>query len=240
MLLTVLLAFVLAAPADPPEAASVQVRDAMLAWLDARYPALRPRLDVRVLRMDPEAEAVLTSAPEPLRLDVPHPTAVPHARTQVTLLAGSEAAGYEKIGWAMLYVAHFDSLVVPTRTVRPDDPLAPEAVQMAWTETTTFRGEPLTPAAYRELLAQGDVFAVRTLREGRPLRSTDVRPPYLVDTGSSVRMHYARGRLAMTLTCKAREAGALGDEVRLYAPDTKTTYRARITGPGTAIWIETL
>ena len=58
--------------------------------------------------------------------------------------------------------------------------------------------------------------------------------------GDPVLMAYARGIITLKLNCKAREPGAVGDEIRLYAPNTDTTYRARLTAPGQAEWIETL
>jgi hypothetical protein len=44
----------------------------------------------------------------------------------------------------------------------------------------------------------------------------------------------------MTLRCKAREPGFVGDVIRVYAPDNDTAYRARLVDAGRATWIETL
>ena len=53
-------------------------------------------------------------------------------------------------------------------------------------------------------------------------------------------MRFERSGLHLNLTCKARETGHVDDEIRLYSADTGKTYRARLTAPGAATWIETL
>ena len=53
-------------------------------------------------------------------------------------------------------------------------------------------------------------------------------------------MRFERSGLHLNLTCKARETGHVDDEIRLYSTDTGKTYRARLTAPGAATWIETL
>lgn len=225
---------------DLEEKAASQVHAAAQAWLAAQYPSLMQRLEVRVLRLSRDLQDTLTAAAPPLRIEAPTRTALPRARTQVTILAGTEAAGWTKLGWAMLYVAHYDSVLVPTRQLPADEPLAAADLRTAWVETTTFRGEPLGPSELRKLLRDDEVFASRTLREGRPLQRTDVRPPYAADIGEAVVMRFQRRRIALMLPCKAREPGYAGDVIRVYSPDTKTTYRVRLTDDGAADWIETL
>ncbi|ARA94807.1 flagella basal body P-ring formation protein FlgA [Rhodothermaceae bacterium RA] len=225
---------------DPSEQAAAQVRAAARAWLEARYPSLAPRMEVRVLRLSPEAQDTLAAAALPLRINAPGRAALPRGRTQVALLGGNDTAGWSRLGWALLYVAHYDSVLIPTRRMAADEPLTEDALRTAWVETTTFRGEPLTPAAFRALRADGELLAERSLREGRPLRRSDVRPPYAAEVGDAVAMRFQRGRITLLLPCKAREPGFVGDVIRLYSPDTRTTYRARLTAAGAAEWIETL
>ena len=86
----------------------------------------------------------------------------------------------------------------------------------------------------------GPLFATRHLREGRTLRRGDLRAAFTADIGDAVTMRYRRGGLALDLRGQAREAGHVGDAIRLHVPDTNTTYRARLTAAGEADWIETL
>ncbi len=200
--------------------------------LAARFPEDAERLRVRVLRTGGDV-----SAPS-LRVDLPADATVPRGHTQVNVLADTPS-GWQKTGWALLHVAHFDSVVVAWRSVPRDEAVAATDLGIAWLETTTFHGEPMRAADLRAFVTD-QLFAARSLREGRALRRDDLRPPLAVDTGDTVTMQYRRGALAFSIPCHTRAPGAVGDAVRLFAPATGTTYRARLTAPGEAEWIATL
>lgn len=224
-----------AAHAQPAQPATAHVQALAEQALAERFPGDAGRLAVRVKRV----EAALGEAAT-LRLDMPTGDGLPRGTTQVKLLAGSDAAGWERVGWALLYVSLYDSVLVARAPLRPGDAVTPDALRPAWIETTRFAGEPLRPAALRRLLADGAVFAARTIGADKVLRRDQVRPAYAAETGATVMMRFERGGLRLNLTCKARETGHTGDAIRLYSSDTGKTYRARLTGPGTAAWIETL
>ncbi len=140
----------------------------------------------------------------------------------------------------MLYVSHYDSVGVITRRLEEDEPVSREDTRFTRIETTRFRGEPLTPEILRQLQANGKLFANRFLKAERTLRITDLRNALDVALGESVIMTYRRNAFALEFTCKARMQGFVGDEIKLFAPATNKTYRARISGPGRARWLETL
>lgn len=233
--MTLLLALLLTVALPDTAASPDPLRAAAEAALAARFPDAAGRLQVRVLRTADDA-----AFEAPLRVRFRALDAVPRAHAQVDVLAADGAGRWTEAGWALLFVAHYDSVVVPSARVTRDAPLTGGDWSTAWLETTRFRGEPLAPAALRAMAADGPVYATRSLAADRPLRAADVRPAYAADTGAAVRMRYERAGLALTLSCKAREPGFVGDAVRLYAPDTRTTYRARLVAPGEAEWIETL
>ena len=225
----------IAALAQDEGAQTTQVRALAERVLTERYPDDAHRLDVRIKRVESTVEAGRA-----LRLDFPADDEIPSGTTQVKLFAGSDTSGWEKVGWALLYVAHFDSVVVARTTLPSGADVSLADASIAWIETTTFRGEPLRPASLRALIHEGALFAARLLREGRVLRRDDLRRAYAAETGATVVMRYQRGGLTFDLSCKARRAGHLNDTIRLYSSETGKTYRARLTGPGTAEWIETL
>jgi len=223
------------APAQQRDAPVVSVRTLSEAVLATRYPAEAPRLAVRVKRIEAALDELA-----PVRLVFPEDDALPRGTTQVTLLQDAGEAGWQKAGWALLYIAHYDSVMMTATTVRADAEVDPAALHVAWIETTTFRGEPLRPADWQARLHDGAVFATRILREGQALRRSDLRPAYAAEPGAVVLMRYRRRGVAFDVVCKAREAGLAGEAVRLYSTDTGNLYRARLTGPGTAEWLETL
>jgi len=233
--LTLPLGSAVAAPSDTMSDGAATVRAASRAVLENRFPAEAYRLDIRVLRTGGSLDSLGT-----LRLVFPASNTLPRAHTQVDVLAEDPDGIWTKVGWALLYIAHFDSVAVARTGVRKDDPVRVDDLEFAWMETTRFQGDPLRPSDLRALLATGEPYAATPLHAGRALRTTALRTAYAVDTGAAVEMTYERHGLTLRLACKAREPGFNGDVIRLYAPDTQLTYRARLTGLGTALWIETL
>ncbi len=235
---TALILLCLTALALPPRGRAqatelqVRLRAAAEALLEQRHPGHAGRLRVRVRRTGGEIHA-------PLRLDFPSTGRVPRGMTQVQVRT-RHAGGWKKTGWALLYVAHFDSVAVARHDLRRGAAVTADNLTLSWMETTRFRGNPLRGAEAHALLAAGNVFTTRPLRAGRALRQGDLRPPYVADAGDVVTMHYRRGRIVLRIPCEARESGFAHETIRLYSPATRSLYRARLTGPGTAEWIETL
>lgn len=219
------------AASDPP--VSERIRDAARETLEVRFPEEAHRLQIRVIRT-----GGALPGEEQLKVTFQEPEVLPHAHAKVDVW--KETRGdWTRAGWALLYVSHFDSVVVARARFSKGDRIAPEDVTFAWVDVTGFRGQPLHPAEYRSL-AGGEVFAARPLQERRPLRSGDLRPPFAADTGDVVRMHYRRGVIRLQVPCRAREPGFTGDLIRIYNTDTDTMYRARLTAPGEAEWVSTI
>ena len=215
------------ARAQAEVSAEARVQAAAEALLAERFPEAAPRLAPRVLRL---AADLPPGGAVRLRLAA---EGVPrgHARADVVTDAG-------RAGWALLYVAHFDSVAVARRALARGDTVGPGAVEAAWLETTRFHGEPLAPAVLRAGGAAPT--ARRAVRAGEALRAGVLAWPAALDTGDAVRGRYRRGGLVLTVDATARERGAVGDAVRVHARSTGATYRVRVTGPGRADWLETL
>lgn len=71
---------------------------------------------------------------------------------------------------------------------------------------------------------------VRMLRQGQPLRLSDVRRPILVAKGALVTMTMRRGNMLLSATGKAMQDGSNGDIVRLQNIATGRTIEARVEG----------
>jgi hypothetical protein len=61
-----------------------------------------------------------------------------------------------------------------------------------------------------------------------------------VDPGTDADMYYRRGRVRFRLDCTVREAGFLDEQVRVYCPDTRKTYQARVRTEEAVQWVKTL
>ncbi len=212
-----------------------RIQELANAALAAHYPDDAHRLQARVKRVEGAIDDV-----ENLRVEFSAAERLPRGTTQVKLYAGSEEQEWQKAGWALLYIARFDSVVVAHTALRTGEEVTTADVGVAWVETTNMQGTLMTPAAWRLLAQQGVVYAARSVGEGRLLRRDALRGDYAAETGDTVMMHFERGGLSVSLMCKARQKGHVDDEIRLYSTDTGKMYRARLTGLGIAQWIETL
>lgn len=215
------------------EVSSETVRSTVEADFAERFPDIAPHLDVRVVRMQSAVETASA-----LRVRFNQSDAIPRGHARIRLMALNEGS-WNEAGWALLYVSHFDSVGVALNDVSPGQAVSPSDVTFAWMETTRFRGEPLRP---HELRGPDDetLFARRPLRAGEVVRTDDLRPSFAAETGQTITVTYRRGGLHMKLRCLAREPGHLGDIIRAYNPDTKSTYQVVLTGSGSAKWKSTL
>jgi flagella basal body P-ring formation protein FlgA len=230
--LLVLLGWLIAVPVAWAQPANADaLRRATRAALAASFADDLPRLRIEVKRASGEASTV-----DKPRVSFRSMDRLPRGAAQVQVYQRTNGQ-WTRAGWALLHVAHYDSVLVTTRTIGPGDAITHDDVRVTWRETTRFRGMPLSAAIFQQ---DDPLRADRHLQAGRMLREHDVRPPYAVDTGQTVTVQYQRGGLRMLLRCKAREPGFVGDVIRVYAPDNDTAYRARLTAAGRATWIETL
>lgn len=216
------------------EITSQDVHVAAVEMLEERFPTIAASLQVRVERIGSKVDDASA-----IRVRLNHSEAVPKGHTQVRLLSRSGDDAWMDAGWALLYVAHFDTVAIARNTIPKNDPVSDDDISFAWVETTTFRGEPLRPSAYRTFEGS-HLFAARPLRSGDSIRLGDIRPAYAADTGESLTMTYEKNGILLKLTCQAREPGLAGDVIRAYSPDTKATYKVELSGKGTAVWISTL
>ena len=213
------------------DAYSEQLKEAVETILMDRYPHRQDNLHVRVVRT-----GGVINLDSPFEIFLPETSEVPRALQRIEVQNTSQ----HKKGWALIFVAHYDSVLTVTRAIKNDERLAADEIHTIWAETTRFHGEPLTPASLRNLIARGEVFANRYVSADRILKHDDLRNAFDISTGQSVILRYQRRGVALSLTCKARNKGFTGDLVKLYSPDTQLMYRARIIGPGVATWVETL
>jgi flagella basal body P-ring formation protein FlgA len=225
--------FVLVLPAEAQDTAAdfrAAVSDAAILALSTRAPDRADNVTVTVIRLPQE----IVESSSSLEVVLPALPVVPRGRIQVGLRTDNQARGH-----AMIQIAHFDSVAVPVAALAGGAPVSSGDLRFVWMETTRHAGDPLTPSALRALGNQ-ELIARRSLRADRPLRATDLERRPAADTGDPVRMKYRRGAFMLELSCHARDRGQIGDVIRLYAEDSDTTYRARLTAPGRAEWIETL
>lgn len=212
---------------DPSE----RLIEAVESLLQKRYPEKERNLKVRI-----ERTGGSITKDGPFEIVFPESYEVPRALVRIEVNSQAE----DLSGWALIYVAHYDSVLTVNRSVKNDEMVTPQDLSTVWAEVTRFQGEPLTPDAAREMFAHGEVFASRHISADRFLKHQDLRNAYDISTGQAVTMYYQRNGIHLSLTCKARNQGFTGEHIKLFSPDTQLMYKAQITGPGLANWVETL
>ena len=204
---------VLATEADVAAAAELAIAD---VWPDA---------EVRVVRLSAEAEA----AQPPLRVRFLDDAPRGRASAEVETLTDSS---WTSAGWAYLDVTVYDTALVLTRDVNRGDALA-EAVSRQRVEI------PSDPLLSPDHPLEG-WSAARSLRAGTVLTARLADAPSAVEPRAPLRVRYTRGALSVTLSCEARERGAIGDVIRASCPNPRATYHVRLTAPGEGVWTRTL
>lgn len=214
------------------EAAVQRIAEQKIA---ARHPESASHLEVRVRRVRGSIDSTAQ-----LRLSLPDRGTVPSGLTRARVEAKASSGGWSDAGWAMLRVARFDTVLTTRRRIERGERIEPTDVERSWINVTDLHGEPLRASAFRRRQDDGALVADRHLRSERTLRAGDVRRPYAVDVGTSTEMYYRRGRVTFRLSCTVRETGFLEEVVRVYCPDTRKTYQARVRTEETVRWVKTL
>ncbi len=75
----------------------------------------------------------------------------------------------------------------------------------------------------------------RSLRDGRPIRVSQVRRPVMVTKGSLVTMMLTGPTMLLTARGRAQESGSKGDVLRISNTQSKQVLEAVVTGPGTVV-----
>ena len=205
----------LATEADVAAAAERAIAD---VWPDA---------EVRVVRLS----AAAATAHPPLRVRFVDDAPRGRASAEVETRAGE---AWTSAGWAYLDVAVYDTAFVLAHDVARGDALA-DAVRRQRVEVTAISDPLLLPDSGLEGWS-----AARSLRAGTVLTARLADAPSAVESRAPLRVRYTRGVLSVTLSCEARERGAIGDTIRVTCSDPHASYSVRLTAPGEGVWTRTL
>ena len=207
---------------------------AALETLSARYPDEAHRFEVRVVRLQGDPEEGF-----PLRLRFINNRDVPRAHVRAEIQQDRDGS-WLRTGWATLYVAHYDSVIVAKRRLHKRERVDESAFMVGWQDVTSFRGFLLQTGRYRRLLANDALIADQIIEAGEVVRENALRNPFAAQLGDLVQMHYKQGNINLKIPTRARNEGQIGDLIRVYASSTKNMYRVRLTDKGQAEWQATL
>ncbi len=113
--------------------------------------------------------------------------------------------------------------------------IEPGHLVIQWVETNRDRGQLVTDP--------GEITGMtirRTLALGEPIRRSDLTTDYLVEAGETVNLVFSGGGIQIELVAVARQNGAADEDIRVYSEETRRTYLATVSKPGTVVWKRTL
>lgn len=239
LLLSIVFAFSASLPAygqpatDAP--AHERIRQAAADQLVRQYSLSASQIEIRIDQL----EADLDSRGD-LRLTFSDRWETPRGRVQAEISSSNAGDRWTKSGWALLYVSHFDSVIVSREPLRPNDELKPSEIKRVRVDVTQLREQPLTTHRFRDRCTTDPCYLRQYIQEGDIIRRDAVRHRYAVRSGEMVEMTYRRRGITANLRCRARRSGFVGDTVRIACSSTGSMYRVRLTDEGTAEWQETL
>lgn len=243
ILVTLLLVATIAASGTSPVRAQAdssledRIREAVLLQMEERLPGSARSLEIRIEQLEPPSAKV-----DSLRVALGS-ARIPRGRHQVDLevrTGSGPTESWQPSGWALLHVAHYDSVVVAREALSPGQAVEPRSVETVWMDVTDVRGLPLSAGALRNARGSGRTVMNRSVQRGELLQADDLRGSYAADTGDQLLLRYERGPVQARLDCRARQPGSQGEIIRVYCGSTRSTYRARLTGGGEATWVTTV
>ena len=113
--------------------------------------------------------------------------------------------------------------LVPTRTIRAQDIIAPEDLAVIARNT---------PGALTDPLEAIGLEARTTLYANRPIRPGDIGAPALIDRNQIVPLNYVTGGLRIQSEGRALSRGGAGDVIRVMNLSSRTTVSGRIAADG--------
>ena len=207
---------------------------AAMETLSARYPDEAHRFEVRVVRIQGTVEPKY-----PLRLRFINNRDIPRAHVRAEIQQAKDDS-WLRAGWATLYVAHYDSVIVAKQRLQKNQTVDESAFLVGWQDVTSFRGFLLHARQFRTLVMNDKLVADQVIKAGEVVRENALRNPFAAQFGDLVQMSFKQGNITLTIPTRARNEGQVGDMIRVYAASTKNMYRVRLTDKGQAEWQATL
>lgn len=125
-------------------------------------------------------------------------------------------------------------LPVLSHRLQSGEVIKPDDIQLQWVAIDLGRQQPIQKAEY----LVGKILR-RTVRAGQPILQAHVSSAYMVEAGDAVQLLFSEYGIQITMTCEARQHGALDEEIQIYCKETRNKYLGKITGPGEATWQKT-
>lgn len=125
-------------------------------------------------------------------------------------------------------------LPVPNQRMMSGQTIEPGDLSWRWVEVRMGRDEPV-----RNMEELTGKTLRRTVNPGQPIYYSEISTPFLVEAGEDVDLIFTEFGIQITLTCEARQSGAIDEEIQIYCKEIRNKYLGKVSGPGEALWQKT-
>lgn len=144
-------------------------------------------------------------------------------------------AGSKRIAKVQFNIKVMQLLPVPLNRIMAGEPLHESQFTQQWVDITNLRGDII-----EQVHAVHGMVATGMLRNGYPIRPTDLSLPPIVDAGSSLTMFFEQNGIQLALPVISRVSATKGEVINVWCETTRKTYRARVASPNVVQWEQTL
>lgn len=138
-------------------------------------------------------------------------------QTEITIVSGDR--GYK----TEVYIRWIDKVVIADRNIKQGDAIGFDNVKKVEKDVTFFN-----KAYLRSPEAAIGLIAKRVFARGQVIEEDLLKKPNVVKYGQPIKVEFAEKTLTLTMHGQARGAGAVGDLIPVFIPNTKTSLQARI------------
>lgn len=112
-----------------------------------------------------------------------------------------------------------------------------EAEDLAWKNKDITRLQKLPLTSKEEIVGQS---VSNLIQKGDIVLQSDLQQLPIIKAGDNIKMVYSEGGVELALDCRARQAKAKGERIRVYSDKTRKTYLAKVVTSKKVIWEKTL
>lgn len=144
-------------------------------------------------------------------------------------------AGSKRTAKVQFNIKVMQLLPVPLNRIMAGEPLHESQFTHQWVDITNLRGDMV-----EQVHAVNGMVATGMLRNGYPIRPTDLSLPPIVDAGSSLTMFFEQNGIQLALPVISRVSATKGEVINVWCEITRKTYRVRVASSNVVEWEQTL
>jgi|AntRauMFilla1563_2_1112583.scaffolds.fasta_scaffold00232_10 flagella basal body P-ring formation protein FlgA len=134
-----------------------------------------------------------------------------------------------------LYIKVWQKLPLLKESKQAAEPIQEQDFFTDWYDVTRLSGH------FIDDLNQVDpnLVLARMLQKGQPIRAIDLAKQAVIEAGENITLVMSKSGFTIQILCIARQAGAIGEEIRCYSEENRKTYAATIIQKGLVQWKQT-